>query len=98
MMQDPSSRVTCETAVTTSLVLVMGEVTTKAQIDVEKIVREALDEIGYNRDEYGFDCKSCKVIVAFDKQSTDIAMRVDKSLEAKKITLLQKQMELVTRG
>ena len=83
MTQDPSSRVACETAVTTNLVLVMGEVTTKAQIDVEKIVREALEEIGYNREEYGFDCKSCKVIVAFDKQSEDIAMGVDKSLEAK---------------
>lgn len=83
MTQDPSSRVACETAVTTNLVLVMGEVTTKAQIDVEKIVRKALEEIGYNREEYGFDCKSCKVIVAFDKQSADIAMGVDKSLEAK---------------
>lgn len=83
MSQDPSSRVACETAVTTNLVLVMGEITTKAQIDVEKIVRETLDEIGYNRDDYGFDCKSCKVVVAFDKQSADIAMGVDKSLEAK---------------
>lgn len=81
--QDPRSRVACEAAVTTGMVLVMGEITSKATLDIEGIVRDALKEIGYNRSEYGFDYESCRVITALDKQSTDIAMGVDKSLEAK---------------
>ncbi|MDO5349849.1 MAG: methionine adenosyltransferase [Lachnospiraceae bacterium] len=82
--QDPMSRVACETAVTTGLVLVMGEITTNAYVDIQKTVRETVREIGYDRAKYGFDCDTCGVIVAIDEQSTDIAMGVDKALEAKK--------------
>ena len=81
--QDKMSRVACETAITTGLVLVMGEVTSTAQIDIQKIVRDTINEIGYNHSSYGFDCNTCGVIVALDKQSADIAMGVDKALEAK---------------
>lgn len=81
--QDPMSRVACETAITTGLVLVMGEITTKANIDIQKIVRNTITEIGYDASEKGFDANTCGVIVALDKQSTDIAMGVDKALEAK---------------
>ncbi len=83
MEQDPESRVACETAITTGLVLVMGEITTKANIDIQNIVRNTIDEIGYNNSEYGFDCNTCGVIVALDKQSSDIAQGVDLSLEAR---------------
>ncbi len=83
MEQDPMSRVACETAITTGLVLVMGEVTTSGYVDVQKIVRDTIREIGYDRSEYGFDANTCGVIVALDEQSTDIAMGVNKSLEAK---------------
>lgn len=82
--QDPMSRVACETAVTTGLVLVMGEITTNAYVDIQKTVRETVREIGYDRAKYGFDCDTCGVIVAIDEQSTDIAMGVNKALEAKK--------------
>ncbi len=81
--QDPMSRVACETAITTGLVLVMGEITTNAVIDYQKIVRETIREIGYDRGKKGFDCDTCGVLVAIDKQSADIAMGVDKALEAK---------------
>ena len=87
LAQDPMSRVACETAVTTGLVLVMGEITTKAQIDIQTIVRETIREIGYDRAKYGFDCDTCGVIVALDEQSPDIAMGVDKALEAKEHTM-----------
>ena len=83
MEQDPMSRVACETAVTTGLVLVMGEITTKAYVDIQKIVRETVREIGYDRAKYGFDCDTCGVITAIDEQSADIALGVDKALEAK---------------
>ena len=83
MEQDPMSRVACETAITTGLVLVMGEITTKAYVDIQKIVRETIREIGYDRAKYGFDCDTCGVITAIDDQSADIAMGVDKALEAK---------------
>ena len=73
MEQDPMSRVACETAVTTGLVLVMGEITTKAYVDIQKIVRETVREIGYDRAKYGFDCDTCGVITAIDEQSADIA-------------------------
>ena len=86
MKQDPMSRVACETAITTGLVLVMGEITSKANVDIQKIVRETIDEIGYNHSDYGFDCNTCGVIVALDKQSADIAMGVDNSLELKENT------------
>ena len=83
LKQDPMSRVACETFCTTGMVCVMGEVTTNAQIDIQEIVRETVREIGYDRAKYGFDCDSCAVITSLHKQSPDIAMGVDKSLEAK---------------
>ena len=79
--QDPMSRVACETATTTGLVLVMGEITTKAYVDIQKIVRDTVREIGYTRGKYGFDADTCAVITAIDEQSGDIAMGVDKALE-----------------
>ena len=83
MEQDPMSRVACETATTTGLVMVMGEITTKAYVDIQKIVRETISEIGYDRAKYGFDCDTCGVLTAIDEQSADIALGVDKALEAK---------------
>ena len=83
LAQDPMSRVACETFCTTGMVFVMGEVTTKAQIDIQEIVRETVREIGYDRAKYGFDCDSCAVITSLHAQSPDIALGVDKSLEAK---------------
>ena len=84
LRQDPMSRVACETFCTTGLVCVMGEVTTKAQVDIQKVVRETVREIGYDRAKYGFDCDSCAVITSLHAQSPDIALGVDKSLEAKR--------------
>ena len=83
MEQDPMSRVACETATTTGLVMVMGEITTKAYVDIQKIVRETIREIGYDRAKYGFFCDTCGVLTAIDEQSADIALGVDKALEAK---------------
>ena len=83
LRQDPMSRVACETFCTTGLVTVMGEITTKAYVDIQSIVRETVREIGYTRAKYGFDCDTCAVISAIHEQSPDIAMGVDKSLEAK---------------
>ncbi len=83
MEQDPMSRVACETCTTTDLVLVMGEITTNAYVDIQKIVRDTVREIGYTKSEYGFDANTCGVMVALDEQSADIAMGVDKALEAK---------------
>ncbi len=83
LAQDPMSRVACETCVTTGLVMVMGEITTNASIDVQEIVRETVREIGYDRAKYGFDCDSCSVISSIHKQSPDIALGVDRSLESK---------------
>ncbi len=83
LAQDPMSRVACETAVTTGLVMVMGEITTKAYVDIQRVVRETIREIGYDRAKYGFDCDTCGVITAIDEQSKDIALGVDKALEAK---------------
>ena len=83
MEQDPMSRVACETATTTGIVMVMGEITTKAYGDIQKIVRETVREIGYDRAKYGFDCDTCGVLTAIDEQSADIALGVDKALEAK---------------
>lgn len=96
--QDPMSRVACETACTTGLVLVMGEITTKAQIDIQSIVRETVREIGYDRAKYGFDCDTCGVITALDKQSTDIAMGVDKALEAKEHTMSDAEINAIGAG
>ena len=83
LAQDPYSRVACETCCTTGLVMIMGEITTKAVIDYPKIVRETVREIGYDRAKYGFDCDSCAVLSSVHEQSPDIALGVDKSLEAK---------------
>jgi S-adenosylmethionine synthetase len=83
LRQDPMSRVACETFCTTGLVCVMGEVTTRAQVDIQSIVRETVREIGYDRAKYGFDCDSCAVITSLHAQSPDIAMGVDRSLESK---------------
>ena len=84
LRQDPMSRVACETFVTTGLVTVMGEITTKAYVDIQSIVRETVREIGYTRAKYGFDCDSCAVLSSIHEQSPDIAMGVDKSDEAKR--------------
>lgn len=81
LKQDPMSRVACETAITTGLVLVMGEITTKGYVDIQKIVRDTIREIGYDRSEYGFDANTCGIIVSINEQSPDIAIGVDKSLE-----------------
>ena len=96
--QDPNSRVACETACTTGLVLVMGEITTNAYVDIQKIVRETVREIGYDRAKYGFDCDTCGVITAIDEQSADIAMGVDKSLEAKENQMTDDEIEAIGAG
>ena len=83
MEKDPMSRVACETAVCTGFALVTGEITTNAYVDIQKIVRDTVKEIGYTKSEYGFDGNTCAVLVAIDEQSSDIAMGVDKALEAK---------------
>ena len=81
--QDPMSRVACETATTTGLVLVMGEITTKAYVDIQKIVRDTIREIGYTRGKYGFDADTCGVITAIDEQSGDIAMGTETTVQAR---------------
>ena len=96
--QDPMSRVACETAVTTGLVMVMGEITTKAYVDIQKIVRKTVREIGYDRAKYGFDCETCGVITAIDEQSADIAMGVDKALEAKENKMSDQEIEAIGAG
>ena len=96
--QDPMSRVACETAITTGLVLVMGEITTKAYVDIQKIVRDTVREIGYTRGKYGFDADTCCVITAIDEQSTDIAMGVDKALEAKENEMSDEEIEAIGAG
>lgn len=98
MEKDPNSRVACETAITTGLVLVMGEITTKAYVDIQKIVRNTIDEIGYNRGEYGFDAHTCGVLTAIDEQSADIALGVDKSLEAKENKMSDEEIEAIGAG
>lgn len=98
MEQDPMSRVACETAVTTGLVLVMGEITTNAYVDIQKIVRETVREIGYDRAKYGFDCDTCGVITAIDEQSKDIALGVDKALEAKEHTMSEEEIDAIGAG
>ncbi len=98
MEQDPMSRVACETAVTTGLVMVMGEITTKAYVDIQKIVRETIREIGYDRAKYGFDCDTCGVITAIDEQSADIALGVDKALEAKENKMTDEELDAIGAG
>ena len=98
MEQDPMSRVACETCATTGLVMVMGEITTKAYVDIQKIVRETVREIGYDRAKYGFDCDTCGVIAAIDEQSTDIAMGVDKALEARENSMTEDELNAIGAG
>ena len=98
MEQDPMSRVACETSITTGLVLVMGEITTNAYVDIQKIVSETIREIGYDRAKYGFDCDTCGVITAIDEQSSDIAMGVDKALEAKEHLMSEDDIEAIGAG
>ncbi len=98
MEQDPMSRVACETAITTGFALVMGEITTKAVIDYQKVVRETIREIGYDRGKKGFDCDTCGVLVAIDKQSADIAMGVDKALEAKENNMSDEDIDAIGAG
>ena len=98
LAQDPMSRVACETAITTGLVLVMGEVTTTGYVDIQKIVRETIREIGYDASEKGFDCDTCGVIVALDEQSADIAMGVNKALEAKENKMSDSDIEAIGAG
>lgn len=96
--QDPMSRVACETATTTGLVLVMGEITSKANIDIQSIVRETIREIGYTRGKFGFDADTCAVITALDKQSADIAMGVDKALEQKENQMDEDELDSIGAG
>ncbi len=96
--KDPMSRVACETCTTTGLVMVMGEITTNAYVDIQKIVRDTVKEIGYTRAKYGFDADTCGVIVALDEQSKDIAMGVDKALEAKENQMSDEEIEAIGAG
>jgi len=96
--QDPMSRVACETAITTGLVLVMGEITTEGYVDIQKIVRDTIREIGYNKSEFGFDANTCGVIVALDEQSKDIALGVDRSLEVKEHTTEDEDLSSIGAG
>ena len=98
MEQDPNSRVACETAITTGLVLVMGEITTSGYVDIQSVVRNTIKEIGYDASEKGFDCNTCGVIVALDEQSADIAMGVDKALEAKENQMSDEDIEAIGAG
>ena len=98
MAQDPMSRVACETVITTDYVMVMGEITTKAQVDYEKIARETIRETGYDSDEKGFNCDTCKVNILLDQQSADIAMGVDKALEAKENQMSDEEIESIGAG
>ncbi|MBR3769857.1 MAG: methionine adenosyltransferase [Lachnospiraceae bacterium] len=98
MEQDPMSRVACETAACTGFVLVTGEITTSAYVDMQKVVRETVKEIGYDKSEYGFDANTCAVLVAIDEQSSDIAMGVDKALEAKENRMSDEELEAIGAG
>ena len=98
MRQDPMSRVACETCCTTGLVMVMGEITTKAYVDIQKIVRDTVREIGYTRGKYGFDADTCGVITTLDEQSADIALGVDKALEAKEGLMSEDEIEAIGAG
>lgn len=98
MAQDPMSRVACETAACTGFVLVTGEITTSAYVDIPKIVRDTVKEIGYDRSEYGFDGNTCAVFTAIDEQSSDIAMGVDKALEAKENKMSDAELEAIGAG
>lgn len=96
--QDPMSRVACETCTTTGIVMVMGEISTKAYVDIQKIVRDTVREIGYTRGKYGFDADTCGVITTIDEQSSDIAMGVDKALEAKENDMTDEEIDAIGAG
>jgi len=96
--QDPMSRVACETCTTTGLVMVMGEITTNAYVDIQKTVRDTVREIGYTRAKYGFDCDTCGVLVSLDEQSADIAMGVNKALEAKENDMSSEELDEIGAG
>ena len=96
--KDPMSRVACETCTTTGLVMVMGEITTNAYVDIQKIVRDTVREIGYTRGKYGFDAETCGVITTLDEQSADIALGVDKALEAKENKMSDDEIEAIGAG
>ena len=98
MEKDPMSRVACETASCTGFVLVTGEITTNAYVDIPKIVRDTVKEIGYDKSEYGFDGNTCAVMVSIDEQSSDIAMGVDKALEAKENKMSDEEIEAIGAG
>ncbi len=98
LKEDPMSRVACETAVTTGLVMVMGEITTNAYVDIQKIVRDTVSEIGYTRAKYGFDATTCGVMVSLDEQSQDIALGVNKALEAKENKMTDEELEAIGAG
>ena len=96
--QDPMSRVACETCTTTGIVMVMGEISTKAYVDIQKIIRDTVREIGYTRGKYGFDADTCGVITTIDEQSSDIAMGVDKALEAKENNMTDEEIDAIGAG
>ena len=96
--QDPMSRVACETCTTTGIVMVMGEISTKAYVDIQKIVRDTVREIGYTRGKYGFDADTCGVITTIDEQSSDLAMGVDKALEAKENNMTDEEIDAIGAG
>ncbi len=98
MEQDPMSRVACETCATTGMVMVMGEITTNAYVDIPKIVRDTIREIGYTRGKFGFDADTCGVITTIDEQSADIALGVDKALEAKEHKMSEDELEAIGAG
>lgn len=96
--KDPYARVACETAMTTGLVLIAGEITTSTYVDIPHLVRETIRDIGYTRAKYGFDCDTCAVITSIDEQSSDIAMGVDKAYEAKEGSMTEEEIEAVGAG
>lgn len=98
LANDPNARVACETSVTTGLVLVSGEITTSTYVDIPKIVRETIREIGYTRAKYGFDADTCAVLTSIDEQSPDIAMGVDKALEAREGQMTDEEIEAIGAG
>lgn len=98
LSKDPNARVACETAVTTGLVLVMGEISTNCYVDIPKLVRETIREIGYNRAKYGFDSETCSVLTSLDEQSADIAMGVDEALESREGTMSEEELEATGAG
>ncbi len=96
--QDPNARVACETSVTTGLVLVFGEISTSAYVDIEKIIRETVTDIGYTRGKYGFDAETCGVLVSIKEQSADIAQGVDQALEAREGSMSEAEIEATGAG